>query len=257
MLKSILLTVEALFLILFIIPILSGILNPGNLAGILVSALLLIITLFFDRFKIFCSELFSHTGGKIAIISISVLTAAGLIYISVLSAFMVSAQLKSPDNAKAVVVLGCKVNGERPSRMLARRLDGAYKFLSENEDIICVVSGGKGDDEKISEALAMKKYLVDKGISPDRIIMEDKSANTYENMKFSAEKLEQYDIADIAIVTDGFHQYRAGFIAKQYGFNVSSVNAKNDYLTTALIPTYWVREWMAITKEYLLFLKKK
>ena len=165
---------------------------------------------------------------------------------------MINSQLKSPENAQAIVVLGCKVNGEVPSRMLARRLDSAYDFLKENDDVICIVSGGQGNDEKITEALAMKNYLVEKGINPDKIIMEDKSSNTYENMKFSAEILKTYGINKIAIVTDGFHQYRAGLIAKKYGLSPSAINAKNDNITRSFIPTYWVREWMAVTKEYLL-----
>ncbi|MBQ3567078.1 MAG: YdcF family protein [Oscillospiraceae bacterium] len=251
MTRNILIIAEALILLVFILPILSGILNPGNIFGILLSLLFLSVTIFFDRFKLLISELFSGSIGKIIIIAGAVVMIAAVIYAGVLTAFMVHAQLKSPENAKAVVVLGCKVNGERPSRMLSRRLDGAYEFLKENQEVMCVVSGGKGDDEKISEALAMKRYLVDKGIDEDRIIMEDKSANTLENLKFSSELLREYGISDIAIVTDGFHQYRAGYIAEKFGLNVSAVNAKNDYLTIQLIPTYWVREWMAITKEYL------
>jgi len=251
MVKALCLTAEVLLFLLFLIPVFSGILNPGNIAGMLVSVILILITFFFDRFKLLCSGLYAHTGGKIALISVSALVAAGFIYVLVLSVFMIHAQLKSPDNAQAVVVLGCKVNGEKPSRMLARRLDSAYEFLLEKEDAICIVSGGKGDDEKISEALAMKRYLVNKGIDSDRIIMEDKSETTYENIKFSADILHKHDITDIAVVTDGFHQYRAGRTAEKYGFSVSAVNAKNDSVTLPLIPTYWVREWMAITKDYI------
>jgi len=257
MLKNILLILELFLLVIFIIPVFSGILNPGNMLGILISSALFIITLFFERVKVFCTDVFSHTGGKILLCSVALFAAIGIVYTSVLSAFMLTAQFRTNEDAEAIIVLGCKVNGEKPSRMLARRLDSAYEFLAENENTICVVSGGKGDDEKISEALAMKRYLVDKGISSDRIIMEDKSVNTYENMKFSAQKLESYNISDVAIVTDGFHQYRAGYIAKKYGFTVSAVNAKNDFITRPLISTYWVREWLAITKEYALSLLKE
>lgn len=251
MVKLIFLTAESLLFLLFLIPVFSGILNPGNIAGMLVSVILILVTFFFDKFKSFCIGLFAHTGGKIAVISVSTLIAAGFIYVLVLSVFMICAQLKSPENAQAVVVLGCKVNGETPSRMLARRLDSAYEFLHEKDDVICIVSGGKGDDEKISEALAMKRYLVNKGIDSDRIIMEDNSETTYENIKFSSDILHKHNITDIAIVTDGFHQYRAGRTAEKYGLYVSAVNAENDSVTLPLIPTYWVREWMAITKDYI------
>ena len=73
----------------------------------------------------------------------------------------------------------------------------------------------------------------------------------FENIKFSSDILNEYGIEDIAIVTDGFHQYRVGLLAKEYDFNVSAINAHNDHITLPLIPTYWVREWMAITKDML------
>ncbi len=251
MVKGMFIIIELFLLFLFIIPIFSGILNPGNIFGIITVAILLSITISFQQFKNFCVECFSNNIGKIIFSIIVLITAFGVIYCTVLSCFMINAQLNTPKNVKAVVVLGCKVNGDKPSRMLTRRLNSAYEYLIEHEEVICVVSGGQGSDEKISEALAMKNYLTNKGISEKRIIMEDTSTNTYENMKFSAEKLSLYNITEIAIVTDGFHQYRAGYIAKKYGFSVSSINAKNDFITCPLIPTYWVREWMAITKEYL------
>lgn len=251
MVKNILLIFEFALLIIFIIPILSGILNPGNIAGIIASVLLLCITIFFDKFKNICTNMYTSSGGKILLISSAVIITSGIIYCTVLSGLMLHSQFTAPDNAKAVIVLGCKVNGETPSRMLTRRLDGAYEFLNKNKDVICIVSGGKGDDEKISEALAMKRFLTEKGINSDRIIMEDKSTNTYENIKFSSDILKEYDITDVAIVTDGFHQYRARHIAKNFDLNVSAINAKNDYITLPLIPTYWVREWMAITKEFI------
>lgn len=251
MVKYIFLTLEILLLILFLIPVFSGILNPGNIIGMALSFILAFGTIYFENIMKFCKEIWQNTAGKAVIILVSAIIAAILIYISTITGFMLKAQYKSPESAKAVVILGCKVNGEKPSRMLARRLDSAYEFLNKNQDVIVVVSGGKGDDEKISEAEAMKKYLLDKGISPDRIIMEDNSVNTYENLKYSAEILEKKQINDIAIVTDGFHQYRAGYIAEKFGLESSAINAKTDMLTKWLIPTYWIREWLAVSYEYI------
>ena len=171
-------------------------------------------------------------------------------YVSVLSCFMTASLTRSPDNAQAVIVLGCKVNGTNPSRMLKRRLDSAQRFLKEHPDAVCVVSGGKGDDEKISEAQAMKTYLIENGIAESRVIAEDKSVNTNENMRFSADILKKMGIEKAAVVTDGFHQYRAGIIAEKYGLETSAVNADTDFLTVWLVPTYWIREWLAITAEY-------
>lgn len=248
--KNILIIIEIIIAVLFIIPVFSGILNPGNIAGILVSALLLLMTVFHKSFFRFVSGLWSHTGGKILLVFAGTVIAAALVYVTVLTAFMIAAKSDKPENPDAVIVLGCKVNGEKPSKMLRRRLDSAEDYLSENEDVICIVSGGKGSDEKISEAQAMKVYLTEHGISSDRIIMEDKSVNTYENLKNSTDILGK-DSGEIAVVTDGFHQYRAGYIAGQLGFDATAINAKTDITSLSLDPTYYVREWMAITNEYL------
>lgn len=248
--KNILIIIEIVISVLFIIPVFSGILNPGNIAGIFVSALLLLMTIFHKSFSRFVSGLWSHTGGKILLASAGTVIAVAFVYVTVLTAFMIAAKSDKPENPDAVIVLGCKVNGEKPSKMLRRRLDSAVDYLNENEDDICIVSGGKGSDEKISEAQAMKAYLIEHGVPSDRIITEDKSVNTYENLKNSTDILGK-DSGEIAIVTDGFHQYRAGYIAGQLGYDASAINAKTDITSLSLDPTYYVREWMAITNEYL------
>lgn len=250
--RYILLAAELIIFAFFALPVLSNIFNPGNAFGMLISIILISITIFWEKFRLFCTDLWKHTEGKIVIISVFVIIITGLLYVITLTGLMIHAKEKDPDKTDAVIVLGCKVNGDNPSKMLKRRLDAAEIFLSENEEVICIVSGGKGDDEKISEARAMKNYLMEKGIESDRIIMEDKSVNTYENLENSCEILEEMGKGkNIAIVTDGFHQYRAGFIAKKLGFEPSAINAVTDFYNLTLTPTYYVREWMAITNEYL------
>ncbi len=96
----------------------------------------------------------------------------------------------------------------------------------------------------------MKTYLVEKGIDPDRIYTEEKSVNTHENIAFAKEVIEEEGlIEDIVIITDGFHQYRASLIAEKQGIESYSVSCetRND-----LVPTYWVREWLALAKEIFL-----
>lgn len=243
---------ELIVLAFFVLPLLSNIINPGNVFGMIVSIVMISLTICWDRFKLFSMDLWRYTSGKIVIISVLSVIIAGTVYVLILTGLMIHAKEKSPEKTDAVIVLGCKVNGEDPSKMLKRRLDAAKIFLSENDDVICIVTGGKGDDEIISEAQAMKSYLVEKGIDADRIIMEDKSVNTYENLENSCKILEEMGIGkNISIVTDGFHQYRAGFIAKKLGYEPSAINAVTDFYNLTLTPTYYVREWMAITNEYI------
>ena len=146
-----------------------------------------------------------------------------------------------PDDNTTLVVLGCRVKKGRPSNMLKRRLEAAYDYLSKHDSVNVVVSGGQGEDEIISEAQCMKEYLIEKGIDPGRIYIEDRSVNTEENIRLSMNLIEKQGLcSDITIVTDGFHQLRAELIAKKLGINVSHISASTRWY---LLPSYWVREW--------------
>ncbi len=201
--------------------------------------------------RYYIKKIWGHGAGKFGLIFVSTLILAGIIYVGILSILMYKAQENRPEKANVIVVLGCQVKGERPSRMLRRRLDAAITAMNDNPDTLCIVSGGKGDDEKISEALAMKNYLLEKGMDSDRIIMEDKSTSTYENIQDSLKILDELGMShDMTIVTDGFHQYRASLIAKAQG--VENVTAYSAYTEPRYLFTYWVREWLGLTHFFML-----
>lgn len=239
----------ALF-IMFVTPFFAHIINLGNCAGALISGALTVIFAFFAPFKRLVANLWNTGFGKVLICAIAVFVAVCIILATVISVFMINASRDAPKGRDStVVVLGCKVNGTSPSLMLERRLDAAYEFLSENPDVTVIVSGGKGDDEHISEAQCMKEYLVDMGISPERIFMEDKSSSTYENLKFSKKIIEDNNLSsDITIVTDSFHQLRAEMIAGELGIKAYNVSA---HTPMWLIPTYWVREWFGVAYQFV------
>jgi uncharacterized SAM-binding protein YcdF (DUF218 family) len=102
-----------------------------------------------------------------------------------------------------LIVLGAGVNGTVPSLSLRERLDAAYDYLQEHPNTICVVSGGQGSGEDISEAECMYRYLVEKGIESKRIYKEDRSTSTEENMKFSLDIIKEKDIDTVYFMTDG------------------------------------------------------
>ena len=229
-------------MIWFAIPFSRGILNIGNISGIAVSGVLLFIFVFFRPFTNLVKKLWGTSAGK-AVVSVSAAVIALCVLAAiVISVFMIRAMNDRPENDRTtLVVLGCQVKNGRPSRMLKSRLDAAYEFLSENDTVNVVVSGGKGDDECISEAECMRNYLVEKGIDSGRIFMEDKSTNTEENLKFSLEIIKENNLcSDITIVTDGFHQLRAELIARKCGVDANNIPAQTRLY---LLPTYWVREW--------------
>ena len=145
-----------------------------------------------------------------------------------------------------LVVLGAQVRGDRITKSLRYRLDAAYDYLEENPDTKVIVTGGQGPGENISEAAAMRGYLLDKGIERDRIIMERNATSTEENLTFSRALIADEE-ATVGIVTNGFHVFRSVKIAEKQGMrNVTGIAAKSDPI---LLPNYMVREFFAVLKD--------
>lgn len=147
-----------------------------------------------------------------------------------------------------VIVLGCHTNGYTPSALLKSRLDKAYDVLSANTEAICIVSGGQGSNETISEAESMRAYLENRGIEPYRIIMEDQSFNTYQNLSKSYEIIKELDLKKPRIigVSNEFHTPRIERTAKKLGFKIHTLSAPSP--NGSVLFTYIVREYMAYWK---------
>ena len=171
----------------------------------------------------------------------------------IVSGMMLKASLTAVPNDcpnYTVVVLGCKAHGDQPSWMLNDRLEKAYTLLSENPSIKCVVTGGKGDDEQYTESYVMRKYLVEKGISPDRIYVEELSGSTEENLLYTKSLIKLNGLSDnIVIVTDRFHELRARIWAEKSGFKniYSGCCETRIYLVTG----YWFREMFGLARLYV------
>lgn len=236
----------AVLFVLFIVPFFKGVVCLGNCAGATISAIMLMVFVFWNRFCSFIGGLWEHRFGKIIVTAAGVIAAGCAIIAVVISVCMIKAANSPPKNENiTMIVLGCQVKNGGPSLMLKKRLDTAYSYLSEHESVKVIVSGGKGEDEAISEAQCMRDYLTSKGISPDRIIMEDKSTNTYENLSFSNEIIKREGLPHrVCLVTDGYHQLRAQMIAERQKIVTDSISCKTSWW---LVPTYWVREWFGVS----------
>lgn len=147
-------------------------------------------------------------------------------------------------SAGTVVVLGCQIYGETPSVSLRGRLDAAYAYLTTHENSVAIMAGGQGDDEIVAEAYAMKKYLIGRGIAEDRILMEDRSENTDENIRFSGEIIKENNLPQtMYIITDVFHSYRANLFAVKNGYKAYNISSD---LYWPLLGEYWVRDLLGV-----------
>lgn len=151
-------------------------------------------------------------------------------------------------DADYIIVLGSKVNGTKPSYSLQYRIDKAAEYLKSHEKTIAIVSGGKGKGEDISEALAMKQGLMKQNIAENRIIMEDKSTSTDENITFSKPLIPD-NMEKGMIVTNDFHMFRAKKIAAKQGLQLEGLSAKTP--KRIVIPSN-IREYLAITQYWFM-----
>ncbi|MBQ6997350.1 MAG: YdcF family protein [Oscillospiraceae bacterium] len=150
---------------------------------------------------------------------------------------------QSEESCDYIIVLGARVQGTAPSTSLNERINAAYDYLTENEAVIAVLSGGQGEDEDISEAQCMFDRLTAMGISADRLWLEDKSTSTWENLQFSMNIIEGKTGTrpnKAGILSSEYHLYRAGLFASDCGFEAVGIPATTQRFTIRL--NYFLRE---------------
>lgn len=187
---------------------------------------------------------------RIAVLIITVcLVGCALVYALIHSEK--KAQIEDPERVDILVVLGAGLWGDQVSPQLGRRLDTAYDLLVSYPHLQVVVSGGQGPDEWITEAEAMKTYLVKRGIEGARITMESRSTSTYENLVYTldllAAKGQRPEV--IGLITTDFHVFRAKMLLGRLGVkgyaqaapNIPSIVLKNN-----------IREIFALIKDLLI-----
>jgi uncharacterized SAM-binding protein YcdF (DUF218 family) len=172
-----------------------------------------------------------------------------LIVFAVVELSIARAMLEKPERGlDYIIVLGAQVRGERVSKSLRRRLDRAAAYLRENPDTKAILSGGQGRGEAVSEAEAMYRYLCEKGMPEERLIQENSSKSTWENLQNSRNFIERPE-RPVGIVTNNFHVRRSLMIAKRVGYGrPEGIPASSSKI---LLPNYLVREFFACVKFWI------
>lgn len=154
-----------------------------------------------------------------------------------------------PRCADVGIVLGAAVWGEGPSPSLRERLDGALALYEEGYVPYLLVSGGLGEGKKVTEAAVMRDYLIAHGVPSEHILLEPRATNTYENLLFSQQVMEMYDLHDAIVISHDYHLARAVAMAESLGMNVSPFGVQSQVLfgpyhrgREVLALTYWHAE---------------
>lgn len=164
---------------------------------------------------------------------------------AIIEGFIVSGFFeKEQANLDYIIVLGAQVYKDRPSSILKYRLDRALKYLNENENTKCIVCGGQGHNEPFAEAVEMKKYLEEQGVSEFRIIVDTESQNTEQNIQNSLKYIDSG--SSVGVVTNNFHMFRSLQIARKNGIN--NVCGLVAGMNNLYLPSNMVREFFSEIK---------
>ena len=208
-LSIVFIVIGALLLIWYLCPIAAGILNEGNAVGIVGSGALIL-------FGVFCAKIPSVPRNIIiALIAVFVLAVVAPVSFNMVR----YADYKADEGAETVIVLGCKVRGETPSKFLYDRCLAAAEYLNDNPDAIVIASGGQGAGEDISEAQCIENILLENGINnlSDRVV----------------------------IATNEFHEYRAKLYCDREGLEFHSHCSHTSFYS---LLTFSTREMLGVVK---------
>ena len=157
-----------------------------------------------------------------------------------------------------LIILGCGLRKDgTPTPLLRGRIDRAIAFYKNQKEktgktLTFITSGGKGPNEVVSESASMKRYLMEQGIPENMIIEEDRSTNTFENMKYSKEKILAVDPemkGNIAFSTTNYHVFRSGLYGRRVKMPIVGMGAKTKWY---FWPNAWVREFVGLLTEHRL-----
>ncbi len=153
--------------------------------------------------------------------------------------FLLSKRPRNKTNADVIIVLGAKIHPDgTPSNTLKYRLDAAKKAYDQNRAPFIIVTGGQGKDENEPEAWAMKRYLIQTGVAPDRIFEESASGNTIENLRNAKAILQENKWSAAIIATTDYHMDRARLIARRLFIPTGAAPSKPGRRLTTRILAY-------------------
>lgn len=179
-------------------------------------------------------------------IFVAVVLICGVLFVIVEGCILSRFHDRGREDLDYIIVLGAQMKPAGPSAVLKFRLDAAYDYLIENENTICILSGGQGSNEPCSEAEGMYKYLTDKGIAPERLVLEDRSTDTSENIAYSMALIGRKDVS-VGVVTNNFHVFRGVRLAKAAGVeDVCGIAARSNVYFQL---NNMVREFFGIMKD--------
>lgn len=248
--RAVLLLLVLVVFCFFLYPATYGLLDLSNALVMLLCLLAAAALLFPKRTGRIFRAIRSKRRGRVLLAIAGTAAAAVFVLLAVLMVLVGTKMRDRPSKpCRTVLVLGCMVQGERPSVQLRYRIEAAADYLNANPEAVAILSGGQGRGERITEAECMFRELTARGIDPGRLYLEDRSSTTRENLVFSSDLIRRENLAGpVVIVSNDFHIYRALRMAEDLGLPAEGLAARSRRLA---LPFSVFREAMAMVKYWL------
>ena len=216
--------------------------KPTNLLSMLFSVLLCI-------YLVVCPAIGNLGQNTLGTMLYTIISCIAVYVLSLLAVYSLSAvfnlfHLKKKRDADYIIVLGAGIIGSRVTPLLAARIEKGIELLCYNPNAVLIMSGGQGSGEDLPESKAMADYALEKGVGVEKIILEQKSVSTQENLCFSRELMNKQK-PQIIIVTTAYHVFRALILAKQQGIRCVGFGAKTKWYFTL---NAFIREFVGYFK---------
>ncbi|MBS9337283.1 YdcF family protein [Fructobacillus parabroussonetiae] len=192
--------------------------------------------------------------------NISILFVLYLVFwvLTFLTSFVITKVFRPKSDQEYAIVLGSGlIGGTKVSPLLGSRIQAAIdlqknQFNQTGRMLTIVMSSGQGGDEKLAEGVAMKAYALEQGVPEDKILVDDQSKNTYENMLFSKQLLDEhgFDLKKGIFATNDYHVFRAAGYARLVGLDINGIGAKT---SSYFLPNALIREYIAILLNHKRF----
>ena len=247
-----------IFIVLFLITIIIRLIGADDSEFFILGT----ITIFYG---LFISFIISKTSRNKIIKFISILyqffVGCFIVSFIIFEGFVFSdiINVKNPATAPTAnysIVLGAGLKGTHVGNILEERVNTAIEYLNTHKDSKIIVSGGQGPGEIIPESTAMKNYLIEHGINPNRILEDDKSKTTVQNIEFSKKILEEHHASKekIVIITSAFNVFRVQIVSKLFGINADVIGVRAPF---RLALNYSIREYPATIVDILRIIKSR
>lgn len=225
---------------------------PGYSFSALVCLCLIAIILFYSFMPVVGMSYPAFA--KITTKIFTVILIIGLLIVGTTEAIIIHASFGDPETeVEYMVVLGAKVNADGPSVSLWDRICAAYTYMEEHPNVIAVLSGGRGTDEPITEAECMYRELVELGIDPKRLWLEDEATSTWENMHFTLDLIEEKTgerPEKLGVLSSEYHLFRASLFAKACQVEFVGIPARTSRASQAI--NHFMREVAGVWHYILL-----